>query len=140
MSHHSIKYTAVGRGQYAFTFSWIETERSWRVYIDVQPSYGLRSKGAVETHRLGLPSRPYICWTTSLRSYEDARAVAALWADSTQHYIATGQFTPPPNRPTVVDRSTCGQLTEPQLRIPRPAGQTDSGRRGPIRRLWERLG
>ncbi|MDR0415765.1 MAG: hypothetical protein LBH76_00325, partial [Propionibacteriaceae bacterium] len=93
---------------YSFTFSY--QGGGWRVYIDNSPNYGRRPSGSVETHRLGLGARPYICWTTALPTISAAQGVAALWADATERYIATGRFEPPPNRPRVQDHSVLGDL------------------------------
>lgn len=145
MSQYKIKYRASGMVDFEFTFAWMRRESSWRVYIDRQPAYGRRPAGAVATHRLGLPRRAYICWDKPLRTYEDARSVAALWADCTQHYIATGVFGPPPNRRRVHDGSTYAGLTEQQLRNGSVSSQISTSAHpdrpvGPIRRLLERLG
>jgi hypothetical protein len=71
----------------------IERQRdgTYRPYITTQPDYGRRSTGAHQTHRLtGEGGRQYICWNRALRSEEEAKSVAALWADATQAYIRRG--------------------------------------------------
>lgn len=88
---------------YKFTFRWVAD--SWRVYIENPPDYGLRPTSQVATHRLSDPHGDYICWTEPLASLSTAQGVAALWADCTENYIATGSFEPAPNRPRIVDRS-----------------------------------
>lgn len=142
-------YRAYGGADYSFQFAWIAAQDTWRVYILRQPPYGARDSGAVATHRLGLPARPYICWTGPLRSFSAARAVAALWADSTQQYITTGRFMPPPGERDVNDYSTYRQLNEQQLRRALAQGvgaaapvssQLPNAGRGPLRRLLERIG
>ena len=62
----------------------------WRVYIASQPRYGQRPSDQHTAHWLSDNGRRYICWTETLRTFEDAKAVAAEWADRTQRYIATG--------------------------------------------------
>ena len=150
MSAGIVRYRGAGRVDFVFRFAWIAQQNTWRVYIEQQPPYGSRAAGAPATHRLGLPSRPYVCWTNPLRTYSEARSVAALWADATQHYIATGTFTPPPGERNVHDQSTFARHTEEQLRAALAEGRTTKRRagsqpnptanRGPIRRLLERIG
>lgn len=82
--------TSDGAADYFFSFEEQPTG-NWRAYIEAQPSYGTRADGAHETHRLSDNGRRYICWTTALRSLDEAKTVAALWADKTQQYIRTGQ-------------------------------------------------
>jgi hypothetical protein len=94
MTQYKLKYRAVGKADYEFTFAWLAPDNCWRVYIEDQPLYRGRNTSDVSTHRLGLGSRPYVCWDRPLLTYEDARAVAALWADCTQQYIATGFLSP----------------------------------------------
>jgi hypothetical protein len=74
---------------YTFLFE-EQTDGSWRAYIERQPSYRGRATDAHSTHRLSDGNRQYVCWTSSLDSLEDAKQVAALWADKTQDYIRTG--------------------------------------------------
>jgi hypothetical protein len=152
MTQYKLKYRAVGKADYEFTFAWLAPDNCWRVYIEDQPLYRGRNTSDVSTHRLGLGSRPYVCWDRPLPTYEDARAVAALWADCTQQYIATGFFVAPPGRGPVNDTTPCSRLSEQQLRAGPPPGPgafvrpvplsppTPNRSSGPIRRLLERLG
>ncbi|WP_460359297.1 hypothetical protein [Mycobacterium sp. ZZG] len=153
MTSGAVHYRASGGVDFTFRFTWMPAENTWRIYIERQPSYGSRATGAHSTHRLGLPNRPYICWTDRLTSYEAARKVAAMWADATQRYIATGQFPPPSRTDHVRDQSTHSRHTEQQLRTAlsegaqtartaRPAQHPTSGtnRPGMFRRLLERIG
>ncbi|MFQ5538865.1 MAG: hypothetical protein ACE5FB_00565 [Candidatus Binatia bacterium] len=83
--------TSDGTGtDYGFSFE-RQADGTWRVYIICQPSYGRRSTGAHETHRLTDGSRKYICWNRSLNTLQEAMQVAALWSDKTQEYIRTGR-------------------------------------------------
>ncbi|MDR1213878.1 MAG: hypothetical protein LBK54_07350 [Propionibacteriaceae bacterium] len=112
-----IKYCAwPTRRDYSFTFKY--EGGGWRVYINNSPNYRGRPAGSVETHRLGLGRRPYICWTNSLPTISAAQGVAALWADCTEHYIATGRFEAPPNRPAVQDRSVLGDFAPAASAVP----------------------
>ena len=81
--------TSDGSADYRFTFE-EQPDRTWRAYIEEQPSYLGRSTDAHSTHRLSDGSRKYVCWTSPLRSLEEAKQVAALWADKTQQYIRSG--------------------------------------------------
>lgn len=98
---------------YSFTFSFVKGH--WRIYVDNSPSYGRRPSGSIETHRLGIGTRAYICWDQPITSLSNAQAVAALWADSTERYIATGRFEPPPGRPSPNDRSVLNGFGTPTL-------------------------
>ncbi|NTW99429.1 MAG: hypothetical protein HGB35_05790 [Geobacteraceae bacterium] len=81
--------TSDGLADYGFSFE-KQADGIWRAYIDNQPSYQGRNTDAHSTHRLSDGARKYVCWTSPLRSLEEARQVAALWADKTQQYIRTG--------------------------------------------------
>jgi len=89
----TIKYyrTRDGCADYKFRFERM-SRKSWRVYIESQPSYNGRAEGDHATHRISTFWKgKYICWTTPLRSFEEAQQVSALWADKTQDYIRTGR-------------------------------------------------
>jgi hypothetical protein len=90
---HKASYrTRDGSADYRFGFSQ-RPDGTWRIYILSQPDYGRRSANTFATHRLsdGSPYQ-YICFTGSLDSLDQAKQVAALWADRTQQYIRTGTF------------------------------------------------
>ena len=101
-SLRNIKYRASSEEDFAFDFEF-DPHNGWRVYITSQPDYGPRDRGEHETHRYNTGSRPYICWDTKIPTAEDARQIAALWAEATLRYIATGIFTAPEDRPEVRD-------------------------------------
>jgi len=82
--------TKDGLADYKFSFEQ-QRDGTWRVYIEDQPSYGIRDTGAHPTHRLSDGERKYICWTLPLPTEQAARQVAAMWADATQEYIRTGK-------------------------------------------------
>jgi len=87
--HRSYYRTSDGSADYQFVFE-EQPDGTWRAYIEEQPSYCGRVTDAHSTHRLSDGSRKYVCWTKPLRSIEEAKQVAALWADKTQQYIRTG--------------------------------------------------
>lgn len=82
--------TKDGRADYGFSIEQLP-DSTWRAYIESQPSYGERDRGGHPTHRLSDGTRMYVCWTQPLKTEEDARTIAALWADATQEYIRTGK-------------------------------------------------
>lgn len=82
--------TRDGSAHYTFRFR-EDSDGTWRVHILRQPSYGSRSDDAHSTHRLTDSEGHYICWDDDITSVQDAKRVAALWADKTQEYIRTGR-------------------------------------------------
>lgn len=82
--------TSDGLADYRFIFE-EQSDGTWRAYIEEQPSYRGRPTDTHSTHRLSDGDRKYVCWTDPLRSLEEAKQVAALWADATQQYIRTGR-------------------------------------------------
>lgn len=82
--------TKDGKADYKFSF---EQQRNgdYRSYIESSPSYGSLASDPHSTHRLTDGDRKYVCWTDKLRSEDEAKAVAAKWADATQEYIKTGK-------------------------------------------------
>jgi len=90
MEKHIINYrTRDGRTDYCFSFEQ-QSDASWRAYILTQPLYQGRNESAHSTHRLPDGNRKYVCWNTPLKSFAEAKQVAAMWADLTQTYIRTG--------------------------------------------------
>ena len=81
--------TRNGRSDYRFRIA-RTSDRGYRVYILNQPSYGSRGTGDHATHRLSDPHGRYVCWTGRLNTREEARQVAATWADKTEDYILKG--------------------------------------------------
>lgn len=100
MTHFSLWYHVSGGPHcpvepLAIKFTYEQVGHEWRVYIDSAIDYRGRATSAVETHRLGLPQRPYVCWSTPIRTYDDAKTISANWAEGTLNYIATGNFDVP---------------------------------------------
>ena len=62
---------------------------SWRIYIIKNIDYGNRPSDGPSTPRLKDEDETYeyICWDGELMSLEDAKQVAAVWADCTSRYI-----------------------------------------------------
>ena len=82
--------TRDGQADYRFSIE-RQTDGTYKTFILSQPNYGSRATGAHETHRLTAGGRYYVCWDRPLHSEEEAKNVAALWADATQAYIKSGQ-------------------------------------------------
>lgn len=83
-----IKYVPRNGGTtYEFEFSWVD---GWRVYIIRQPPYGRLASDAHTTHRLSANGRHFICWTSRIATIDDAKVVAASWAEGTERYRRTG--------------------------------------------------
>jgi hypothetical protein len=81
--------TKDGQSDYLFSFE-KQPDGTWLAFILKQPSYGNRATDNHSTHRLQEGDRDYVCWTDPLETKEQAKAVAALWADATQEYIKNG--------------------------------------------------
>ncbi|MDR1189703.1 MAG: hypothetical protein LBK95_20000 [Bifidobacteriaceae bacterium] len=130
------------RRDYSFTFEHANGG-GWIVYINNSPDYRGRASGSVASHRLGIGTRPYICWDSAIETLSQAQGVAALWADSTENYIATGAFRPAEGRPQVKDRSVLngyasrGMAARPSAAL-RPGSDQSAGPGAP-RSLWSRV-
>jgi hypothetical protein len=92
-NNNTLSYTAISpRGsRYNFTFKYERVGSIWRAYIINSPSYGSRSTGAHDTHRLN-DGRYYVCWTPEPQRLDEITQVSKLWADATAKYIETGVF------------------------------------------------
>lgn len=88
--HRSYYRTRDGEADYRFGFQQ-QPDSSWRAYILAQPDYNGRSTSPHVTHRLSDGYGQYICWTAPIRSLEEAKRVASLWAEQTQTFIKTGR-------------------------------------------------
>ncbi len=75
---------------YEFSFE-KQADGSYRAYIVVQPSYGIRDTSLHATHRLTDRSRHYVCREPQPKNYESAKQTAAKWATLSDRYIITGQ-------------------------------------------------
>lgn len=82
--------TRNGRSDYKFRID-RAPGGGYRAYILAQPGYGSRKTENYATHRLRDGRGYYVCWTKRLDSPEEARRVAACWADSTEDYILHGR-------------------------------------------------
>ena len=79
-----------GRSDYNFWINRME-DGDYRIYVRDHPSYGSRDTGDVATHRLRDSHGAYICFTGRITTMEQARSLAATWADKTESYILHGK-------------------------------------------------
>ena len=74
----------------------------WHVHSLSRPSCRYRQTAPMLTHLYSQRSpEPWVCWSRPIPDMRAAAEVAALWAESTVSYIATGRFAPQPDRPDV---------------------------------------
>ena len=81
--------TSDGSMYIGFGFCNLGFLKGWRIYIIEDIDYEGRDISYHATHRLYYDGDEYacICWEGKLRSFEEAKAVASLWADCTSLYI-----------------------------------------------------
>jgi hypothetical protein len=85
-----IKYRTRDRqADYYFGFEEF-TDGTFRIYILEQPGYRGRDDSSHATHRLSDSGGRFICWDSPIHGLDDAKRVAAAWADATQKYIRDG--------------------------------------------------
>jgi hypothetical protein len=65
----------------------------WRIYIINNIDYKGRDSSSQATHWLHDDGETfkYICWAGRISTLEQAKTVAALWADTIMLYIRTGE-------------------------------------------------
>jgi hypothetical protein len=80
-------------GLFKIAFLFKRRSAGWRVYVESLPPYASysRDESLHATHRLRDGLRYYICWTSELPSFEQAKSVARLWSERTSDYLLTGQ-------------------------------------------------
>ena len=90
MRYECLDYrTSDGSMYIEFGFCNLGFFRGWRVYIHEDMDYESRDASYAATHRMYQEGDRYehICWTGKIRTFEDAKAIAKIWADSTALYI-----------------------------------------------------
>ena len=74
----------------------VESPGKVRVYVESQPSYGVRDTRGEDTHRnfSGGGAPPHVCVKEGCKpsTLEEARVLAHRWANATLNYIRTGEF------------------------------------------------
>jgi len=65
----------------------------WRAYILTAIDYLGRDDGGFITHRYQDKENNmfYVCWTPEPASFDEMKAVAAMWSELTHGYIKTGE-------------------------------------------------
>jgi len=78
----------------AFRFQFIrQSNNQIHIYILSQPPYAYgQATGGHDTHRYGLPDRPYICYDPMPTNMSDAKIIALEWAKRTAYYIRNGKW------------------------------------------------
>ena len=86
-----------------FAFKRVRRVRSgWHVHSLSRPWCRYRQSTPMSAHLYSQrPPEPWVCWSRPVPEMRSAAEVAALWAESTVSYIATGRFAPQPDRPDV---------------------------------------
>ena len=72
-----------------FVFWHLSRDEGWRIYIINSVNYGSHDCSSHAAHWLHdySDTYPYICWAGKINTYNQAKAVASLWADATALYI-----------------------------------------------------
>ncbi len=76
-----------------FVFMEVGGEYGWRIYIINNIDYGHMDTDGHSTHRNHFNGDTYksICWRGRINTLDDAKAIAALWADTTAIYASQGR-------------------------------------------------
>ena len=94
MNYERLDYVTGDRTQrFDFVFMDCGPQIGWRVYIINKINYKFRSRSSHATHRLHAAGETYkyICWNHRINTIEEAKNIAAVWADATAQYIKTGR-------------------------------------------------
>lgn len=72
-----------------FVFMDCGEDIGWRVYIINDIDYKNRNTGGHATHRNHFEGDTYpcICWSAKINTFDEAKAIASLWADTTDLYV-----------------------------------------------------
>ena len=79
-----------GVGDYLFRFHEF-SPASFRIYVLQQPDRGEQNHEALP-HLLSDATGPYLCWTIPITTYEDAKEIAARWAEGIEEFRETGKM------------------------------------------------
>jgi hypothetical protein len=93
MDHQRTYYrTSDGSMTLDFVFWNCGPEIGWRAYIIGDIDYGNRNASAHATHRNHFANDTYecICWSGKVDTFEEMKAIAALWSDATALYVKDG--------------------------------------------------
>jgi hypothetical protein len=78
--------TKDGNATYCFSIE-SQRNRTFRCYLVLQPRESVNHVAHILRDHDG---RRFVCWDSPLRTADEARQVAAAWADKTQRYVRTG--------------------------------------------------
>jgi hypothetical protein len=76
--------TTNGTRDYTFRFQH-DGNQNFRIFVEGG------TEGLTAPHLISSLEGNYICWTHAIQSYEDAKAIAAKWAEAVEHFRKTGQ-------------------------------------------------
>lgn len=91
-----------GSRDYRFDFEHVGT--GWRIYITGRLDREITAASAYAVHMLRDGQRRYVCWDTPVATLNDAKRIAARWAEGVEVFRRTGRFASPADLSTV-DRS-----------------------------------
>ena len=78
--------TRGGLASYAFSIEF-QPDAGWRIYIVFRPLYQSGDENSKWPHEaIDGGGRSYINWPAKLDNLGDAKTVAALWAENTEHH------------------------------------------------------
>lgn len=78
-----------GSGDYQFRFE-EASKGSFQIYILHTPR-GKNGPDAGSPHVLHDEDASYICWSVPIEDYDDAKKIAAMWAEATETWHKTGK-------------------------------------------------
>lgn len=77
-----------------FVFWHLSQDEGWRIYIINKIDYGPHDHSSHYAHWLHdfRDTYPYICWAGTIETFDQAKAVASLWADATALYVKPNEY------------------------------------------------
>lgn len=77
-----------------FVFWHLSQVEGWRIYIINKIDYGSHDHSSHYAHWLHdfRDTYPYICWAGTIETFDQAKAVASLWADATALYVKPNEY------------------------------------------------
>ena len=90
MRYECLDYrTSDGSMYIEFGFCKLGLLSGWKIYILEDIDYEAQNSSYHATHRIRYSDdvRECICWTSKIRTFEDAKAIAKLWGDTTARYV-----------------------------------------------------
>lgn len=77
-----------------FVFWHLSEDDGWRIYVINSIDYGSHDHTSHDAHWLHDPrdTYKYICWAGKIDTFDQAKAVASLWADATALYVKPNEY------------------------------------------------